>query len=121
MVFETENTLAVGERGKDSGDGRWILVWKNGIGGGGEGFPEANRETAARRERAVTGSYLPRPSWLVSYVLSKSQSSVAASCPSLTWRRDIRWVLRYRRIGEEPSFVLSPVAVVVSSLQPTEH
>ena len=60
MVFETENTLAVGER-EGSGDGWWPLVWKNGIGGGGEGFPEANRESAARRERAVTVLSSPSP------------------------------------------------------------
>ena len=38
MVFETENTLAIGEREKGSGGGCWLLVGKNGIGGGGEGF-----------------------------------------------------------------------------------
>ena len=55
MVFETENTLAAGERGKGSGEGCWLLVWKHGIGGGGGGgFPEANRESAARHKRAVT-------------------------------------------------------------------
>ena len=54
MVFETGSTLAVGERGEGSGDGCWLLVWKNGIDGGGEGFLEAKRESAAHRERAVT-------------------------------------------------------------------
>ena len=41
MVFGTENTLAVGARGKGSGDRYWLLVGKNGIGSGGEGFAEA--------------------------------------------------------------------------------
>ena len=40
---------------------------------------------------------------------------------SLTWGSDICWVLCYRRVGDEPSFILSPLAVVVSSFQPTEH
>jgi len=41
MVFVTENTLAVGERG--SGDGCLLLEGKkNGVGGGGEGVAEAN-------------------------------------------------------------------------------
>ena len=35
-LFGTENTPAVGERGKGSGDGCWLLEGKNGIGGGGE-------------------------------------------------------------------------------------
>jgi len=46
MVLGTENTLAVGERGNGSGDRRWILEGGNGIGGGGEEFTEANRESA---------------------------------------------------------------------------
>ena len=47
MVCTMVNTLAVGER-EGSGDGYWLLEGKNGIGGG-EGFVEANRESAARR------------------------------------------------------------------------
>jgi len=42
MIFGMENTLAVGERGKDSGDGCWLLEGKNGIGAGGEEVAEAN-------------------------------------------------------------------------------
>jgi hypothetical protein len=34
--------------------GRWLLEGKNGTGGGGKGFAEANRESAARYDRAVT-------------------------------------------------------------------
>ena len=40
MAFGTENTVAVGERGKGSRDG--------------EGFTDANRESAARRNRTMT-------------------------------------------------------------------
>jgi len=48
MVFGAENTLAVGEQGKGSGDGYRLLERNNGIGGGsGEGFAVANRGRAA--------------------------------------------------------------------------
>jgi hypothetical protein len=51
MVLGTKNTQAVGEQGNGSGDGRWIFVGRNGMGGGGEEFAEANRESAAHREQ----------------------------------------------------------------------
>jgi len=54
MVFGVEKKLAVGERRKGLGDVFWLLEEKNGIGGGGEGFAGANRESAARCDRAVT-------------------------------------------------------------------
>jgi len=60
MVFGTENTLAVGERGKGSGDGCWLLEGKNDIGAGGERFAGANRESAARRDRS-SNSLTPSP------------------------------------------------------------
>jgi hypothetical protein len=47
MVFGMENTSAVGERRKGSGDGRWLLEGKNGKGGGGgEGLTEKGKHTA---------------------------------------------------------------------------
>ena len=52
MVFRMENTLAIGEWGKGSGDGCWLLEGKegkNGIEGGGERFLEANREGATEQ------------------------------------------------------------------------
>lgn len=39
---------------KDSGEGCWRLVRRNGIGGGGEEFAEEIRESIARREQAAT-------------------------------------------------------------------
>ena len=36
---------AIGERGKGSSDGCWLLEGGNGIGGGGKGFGGANRES----------------------------------------------------------------------------
>ena len=85
MVFGTENTLAVGERGKGSGDVCWLLEGKNGMGGGGEGFGGANRESAARRDRAVTvlSSSSRRPnsaSRSSRFASNSSSSSQLSSC-----------------------------------------
>ena len=85
MVYGTENTLAVGERG----DGPWLLEGKNGIGDGGEGFASANRESAARGDRAVTVlSSSPRyPNLASKSTRLASNSSSSSQLSSHTSRR----------------------------------
>lgn len=80
IVLGTENTLAVGERGKGSGDGCWTLVGKNGIGGGGKELA-AKRESAAGRERVVTvlSSSSLRPNSESSFASNSSSSSQLSS------------------------------------------
>ena len=80
IVLGTENMLAVGERGKGSGDRCWTLVGKSGIGGGGEELA-AKRESAARHERAavVLSSPSLRPNSESSFASKSSSSSQLSS------------------------------------------
>jgi len=115
MVFGTENTLDVGERGKGSGDGCWLLEKRNGVGGGGEGgegLAGANRESAARRERAVTvlssSSQRPNLASKSSPLASNSISSRRRGIDNLGHRDDL-----FRVSTSKSSSQLSVCSVVL--------